>query len=114
MLIDAQGFIDGIGNMATAPRPLLWLGVKVLQSVPLRQAANKVRCVYGSSKCRSACMCGNDTCLSVSALLSLKRGATEGAVRQAANKVHGVTCALGGISLHILRGVATRSALCGE
>lgn len=43
MLIDAQGFIDGIGPMATAPRPLLWLGVKLLQSVPLRQAANKVR-----------------------------------------------------------------------
>lgn len=42
VLIDAQGFIDGIGNMATAPRPLLWLGVKVLQSVPLRQAANKM------------------------------------------------------------------------
>ncbi|KXZ48594.1 hypothetical protein GPECTOR_26g497 [Gonium pectorale] len=42
VLIDAQGFIDGIGNMASAPRPLLWLGVKVLQSVPLRQAANKM------------------------------------------------------------------------
>ncbi|KAG2454922.1 hypothetical protein HYH02_000751 [Chlamydomonas schloesseri] len=42
VLIDAQGFIDGIGPMATAPRPLLWLGVKLLQSVPLRQAANKM------------------------------------------------------------------------
>ncbi|GLC42581.1 hypothetical protein PLESTB_001116100 [Pleodorina starrii] len=42
VLIDGQGFIDGIGQMSSAPRPLLWLGVKVLQSVPLRQAANKL------------------------------------------------------------------------
>ncbi|GIL63664.1 hypothetical protein Vafri_17694 [Volvox africanus] len=42
VLIDGQGFIDGIGKMSTAPRWLLWLGVKVLQSVPLRQAANKM------------------------------------------------------------------------
>ncbi|EFJ48735.1 hypothetical protein VOLCADRAFT_80939 [Volvox carteri f. nagariensis] len=41
VLIDGQGFIDGIGRMSSAPRWLLWLGVRVLQSVPLRQAANK-------------------------------------------------------------------------
>ena len=37
-----QGFIDGIGPMASMPRFLAELGVKVLRSVPLRQMANKV------------------------------------------------------------------------
>eukprot|EP00873_Tetraselmis_striata_P045818 jgi/Tetstr1/466082/TSEL_010668.t2 len=42
VLVDAQGFIDGIGPMASLPRPLAMLGVNVLRSVPLRQAANKM------------------------------------------------------------------------
>lgn len=42
MLIDAQGFIEGIGPMASLPRPLAALGVKVLRTQALRQAANKV------------------------------------------------------------------------
>ena len=29
VLVDAQGFIDGIGNMATMPRLVSWLGVQV-------------------------------------------------------------------------------------
>ena len=42
ILIDAQGFIDGIGPLATMPRFLSVLGVQVLRSVPLRQLANKM------------------------------------------------------------------------
>lgn len=42
VLIDAQGFIDGIGPMASLPRPFAMLGVSVLRTVPLRQAANKM------------------------------------------------------------------------
>lgn len=42
VLIDAQGFIDGIGPLATMPRFLSQLGVKVLRSVPLRQVANQM------------------------------------------------------------------------
>ncbi|KAG2491423.1 hypothetical protein HYH03_010211 [Edaphochlamys debaryana] len=42
VLIDAQGFIDGIGPMATAPRFLLNLGVSVLRAEWLRMAANKM------------------------------------------------------------------------
>lgn len=42
MLIDSQGFIDGIGPMASLPRPLAKLGVEVLRSVPLRQLANNM------------------------------------------------------------------------
>ena len=42
VLVDAQGFIDGIGPMATMPRFLSVLGVQVLRSVPLRQMANKM------------------------------------------------------------------------
>mmetsp|Transcript_10431 Transcript_10431/g.29691 ORF Transcript_10431/g.29691 Transcript_10431/m.29691 type:complete len:387 (+) Transcript_10431:51-1211(+) len=42
VLVDAQGFIDGIGPMASLPRPLAMLGVSVLKTVPLRQAANKM------------------------------------------------------------------------
>lgn len=37
-----QGFIDGIGPLATMPRFLSQLGVKVLRSVPLRQVANQM------------------------------------------------------------------------
>ena len=42
ILIDSQGFIDGIGPMANLPRPLARLGVSVLRSVPLRQLANNM------------------------------------------------------------------------
>lgn len=42
VLIDAQGFIDGIGPLASLPSFLATLGVKVLRSVPLRQAANQM------------------------------------------------------------------------
>lgn len=42
VLIDAQGFIDGIGPLASMPRFLSVLGVKVLRSVPLRQMANQM------------------------------------------------------------------------
>ncbi len=41
-LIDAQGFIDGIGPMAKLPRPLAALGVSVLKTQGLRMAANKM------------------------------------------------------------------------
>jgi pimeloyl-ACP methyl ester carboxylesterase len=42
VLIDAQGFIDGIGPLASMPRFLSVLGVKVLRSVQLRQMANQM------------------------------------------------------------------------
>ncbi|KAL3910899.1 MAG: hypothetical protein SGILL_007504 [Bacillariaceae sp.] len=42
VLIDAQGFVDGVGPMASLPGPLAKLGVGVLKSVPLRNAANKM------------------------------------------------------------------------
>lgn len=42
MLIDAQGFIDGIGPMASLPRPLAAAGVWVLRTEQLRMAANKM------------------------------------------------------------------------
>jgi pimeloyl-ACP methyl ester carboxylesterase len=42
VLVDAQGFIDGIGPMASMPRFLSELGVQVLKSVALRQMANKM------------------------------------------------------------------------
>lgn len=42
VLIDAQGFIDGIGPLASMPRFLSVLGVSLLRSVPLRQMANKM------------------------------------------------------------------------
>ena len=38
-----QGFIDGIGPLASMPRFLSVLGVTVLRSVPLRQMANQVQ-----------------------------------------------------------------------
>ena len=42
ILIDAQGFVDGIGPMAAMPRPLAWAGVQVLKSIPLRSSANQM------------------------------------------------------------------------
>ncbi|KAF8068210.1 zinc finger CCCH domain-containing protein 56 [Scenedesmus sp. PABB004] len=42
VLIDAQGFIDGIGPMASLPRPLAAAGVWVLRTEQLRMAANKM------------------------------------------------------------------------
>lgn len=42
ILIDAQGFVDGIGPMASMPKPLAKLGVEVLRSVPLRSSANQM------------------------------------------------------------------------
>lgn len=42
VLVDAQGFIDGIGPLASMPRFLSVLGVQVLRSVPLRQMANQM------------------------------------------------------------------------
>jgi len=42
VLVDAQGFIDGIGPMSSMPRFLSEIGVQVLKSVALRQMANKM------------------------------------------------------------------------
>lgn len=42
ILVDAQGFVDGVGMMASLPTPLAKLGVNVLQSVPLRNSANQM------------------------------------------------------------------------
>jgi pimeloyl-ACP methyl ester carboxylesterase len=42
ILIDAQGFVDGVGPMAALPKPLAKLGVGVLRSVPLRNSANQM------------------------------------------------------------------------
>lgn len=42
ILVDAQGFIDGIGPLASMPRFLSVLGVQLLRSVPLRQMANQM------------------------------------------------------------------------
>jgi pimeloyl-ACP methyl ester carboxylesterase len=42
ILLDAQGFVDGIGPMASMPRPLAKIGVEVLKSVPLRSSANQM------------------------------------------------------------------------
>ena len=42
VLIDAQGFVDGVGPMASLPRPLAGLGVDVLGSRPLRSLANRL------------------------------------------------------------------------
>mmetsp|Transcript_6498 Transcript_6498/g.14179 ORF Transcript_6498/g.14179 Transcript_6498/m.14179 type:complete len:409 (+) Transcript_6498:98-1324(+) len=42
VLIDAQGFVDGIGPMSFLPAPLARAGIKVLQSVPLRDSANQM------------------------------------------------------------------------
>ena len=42
VLLDAQGFVDGIGPMALMPKPIAKLGVGVLKSVPLRSSANQM------------------------------------------------------------------------
>ena len=42
ILIDAQGFVDGIGPMSLMPAPIAKLGVQVLKSVPLRNSANQM------------------------------------------------------------------------
>lgn len=42
VLIDAQGFVDGIGPMQYLPKPLASIGAQILQSVPLRSSANKM------------------------------------------------------------------------
>lgn len=42
VLCDAQGFIDGIGPLSSMPRWLATLGVRVLRSVWLREAANQM------------------------------------------------------------------------
>mmetsp|Transcript_22976 Transcript_22976/g.32157 ORF Transcript_22976/g.32157 Transcript_22976/m.32157 type:complete len:395 (+) Transcript_22976:133-1317(+) len=42
ILLDAQGFVDGVGPMAALPKPLAQLGVQVLKSYPLRSSANQM------------------------------------------------------------------------
>jgi pimeloyl-ACP methyl ester carboxylesterase len=42
VLIDAQGFVDGVGPMASLPVPLAKLGIQVLKSTPLRSSANQM------------------------------------------------------------------------
>lgn len=42
VLIDAQGFVDGIGPMAMMPKAIAKIGVEVLKSVPLRSSANQM------------------------------------------------------------------------
>jgi pimeloyl-ACP methyl ester carboxylesterase len=42
VLIDAQGFVDGVGPMASLPKPIAKLGVQLLQSVALRNSANQM------------------------------------------------------------------------
>jgi pimeloyl-ACP methyl ester carboxylesterase len=42
ILIDAQGFVDGIGPMAVMPTPIARLGVQLLKSNPLRSSANQM------------------------------------------------------------------------
>lgn len=42
ILLDAQGFVDGIGPMAAMPKPIAKLGVQVLKSVQLRSSANQM------------------------------------------------------------------------
>lgn len=42
ILVDAQGFVDGIGPMSAMPTPLAKLGVGVLKSIPLRSSANQM------------------------------------------------------------------------
>ncbi|KAL2612992.1 hypothetical protein R1flu_024684 [Riccia fluitans] len=39
VLIDAQGFAEGVGNMATFPKLLAYAGIALLKSVPLRTYA---------------------------------------------------------------------------
>ena len=42
ILIDAQGIVDGRGPMSFLPASLARVGIKVLQSVPLRNSANQM------------------------------------------------------------------------
>lgn len=42
VLIDAQGFVDGVGPMSMLPKFLAQAGVAVLKSVPLRSSANQM------------------------------------------------------------------------
>ena len=42
VLIDAQGFVDGIGPMSFLPAPLARAGIKVLRTIPLRNSANQM------------------------------------------------------------------------
>jgi pimeloyl-ACP methyl ester carboxylesterase len=42
ILIDAQGFVDGIGPMAMLPKAIAKVGVQVLKSIPLRSSANQM------------------------------------------------------------------------
>ncbi|BBN17429.1 hypothetical protein MPTK1_7g14470 [Marchantia polymorpha subsp. ruderalis] len=39
VLIDAQGFAEGVGNMATIPKFMAYAGIALLKSVPLRSYA---------------------------------------------------------------------------
>lgn len=50
VLLDAQGFVDGIGPMSLLPAPLARLGVEVLKSVPLRSSANQMS-YYDKERC---------------------------------------------------------------
>jgi len=40
VLIDAQGFVDGVGMLSKLPDPLARLGIQILKSRPLRRMAN--------------------------------------------------------------------------
>ncbi|KAL3776594.1 hypothetical protein ACHAW5_009459 [Stephanodiscus triporus] len=42
VLINAQGFVDGIGPMSYLPVPIARLGIRVLKSEPLRSSANRM------------------------------------------------------------------------
>lgn len=44
VLLDAQGFIDGIGPMASLPRPLAAAGVWVLRTEQLRMVSSTAIC----------------------------------------------------------------------
>jgi pimeloyl-ACP methyl ester carboxylesterase len=46
VLIDAQGFIDGIGPMASLPRPLAAAGVWVLRTEALRMVRGATALIY--------------------------------------------------------------------
>ena len=42
MLVDAQGFIEGLGPMGMMPRPVALAGVNILKTKMLRNAANQM------------------------------------------------------------------------
>lgn len=48
VLIDAQGYIDGIGPAAKGPRWLAWAGAQLLRTVQLRESVNQI--AYFDSK----------------------------------------------------------------